>query len=277
MFDVVLPSVLFLCALAALGLFLKYEKRIKSAFEGEFRCQDAILAVMMIGFSVSIVALIPEQAVMFGFLLYFAIFLFELAHVFTEKWSFSIIAPAVFTGLYFFSWNTLFMNLFSTTTIVFSTALLSASFTQETKVKAKSIFSRKNVLSGLVLFVVLIVLADVTLVFGTNLMETAVRKIAQLGLPLLVIVPTFPSTGGYVGLGLGDILLSGLLGILTAKKMGRKTGILCILSISLTVLLGETIMLNFNTGGLPATILVVAGWLVALGMQRLHGPGGLWL
>jgi magnesium-transporting ATPase (P-type) len=232
---------------------------------------------MVIGFSVSAVALMPEEAVVFGFLLYFAIFLFKLAHVFTKKWCFSIIAPALFTGLYFFSWNTLFMNLFSTTTIVFSTALLSASFTREPRAKAKPIISRRNILSGLVLFVVLIVLADVTLVSGTNLMETAARKIEKLGLPLLVIVPTFPSTGSYVGLGLGDIFLSGLLGILAAKKMGRKAGVLCIFSISATVLLGETIMLNSNAGPLPATILVVAGWLAALGMRRLHYLGGLWL
>ena len=269
MFDVVLPSILCLCTSSTLGLFLKYENKIRSAFEGEFRCRDAILAVMMIGLSVIMVAVMPEQAVIFVFVLCFGALLFKLSRVFTERLCFSIITPALFIGLYFSSWNALFMNLFSTTAAVFSTVLLGGLFTRETKAKPKLVPSPRHFLSGLALYLILIVLADITLVFGTGFMETAARKIAKLQLPLLVIVPTFPSMGGHAVLGLGDIFLSGLLGILTAKKMGRKPAILCILSISATVLVGETIMLNLNTGGLPATILVAAGWSAAFGMQRL--------
>jgi hypothetical protein len=270
-FDVVLPSVLFICASAALSCFLKYEKRTESAIKGEFRCRDAVLIVVLIGLTVSIIAVLPENVVMFGFLCYFAIALFQLAQAFVGKWYLSILSPASFTALYFLTWNRLFMNLVAIATVVFATPLLSAQFSRETKVKIHDpIFGRRKIFSSLVFFVVLIVLADVTLVFGTNLMETAARKIVELQLPLFVILPTFPSAGSHMGLGLGDIFLSGLLGILTAKKMGRKAGILSILSITATFLLGETIMLNFNVSSFPATILVVLGWLVAIGMERLH-------
>jgi hypothetical protein len=91
MFDVVLPSVLFLCASATLALFLKCEKRIRSALEGEFRCRDAVLIVIAIGFAVTITALFPEQAVMFGFLFYLAIDRSTAAYgrflSFSELWS----------------------------------------------------------------------------------------------------------------------------------------------------------------------------------------------
>ena len=83
---------------------------------------------------------------------------------------------------------------------------------------------------------------------------------------LFVIVPTFPSTGLAV-LGLGDIFLSGLLSIQTAKKYGKKFGILSVVSVTVALLLGPTIIrLNNNVTSFPATVFVVSGWLTAVGL-----------
>jgi hypothetical protein len=261
---------LFICATAALALYPKCEETVESTFKnGEriFTRRHAILTVAGISSVVSLIALIPEKATMLAFLLCFAMFL--LARALSKKWLLSIVVPTVFIMLYLFSWNTLFLNLFSTITVVFSTAIFGASLALDTEVKDEAVLNRGNILSGVVLFVALIVLADVTLVFGTNLMMTAATKIEKLQLPLQVIVPTFPSTGGIAHMGLGDILISGLLAILTANKWGMKSGILCVASISATIMLGTTVLINCNVGMFPATILVVVGWLAGTGMRAL--------
>ncbi|MEM2913815.1 MAG: hypothetical protein QXH91_00225 [Candidatus Bathyarchaeia archaeon] len=272
LFDVVVPLIIFLCASIALGLFLKYEKKFNSVTEGkrQFSRRDAVSIVLVICFAATAVALIPENLLIFCFLLYFAIVLFILAHVFTDNWRVSILAPTVFIVLYLFYWNPFIMNLFSIFIVVVVTSLLGSFFTQETETEAKSILNREKISKAMLLFAVLIVLVDLILVWGTNIMEIAARKVIELQLPMLVIIPMFPFFHGYNVLGLGDIFLSGLLGIMTAQKMGARFGMLSISLISTTVFLGETVLLNYYDQPFPCTVLIVSGWLMALGIKRLH-------
>jgi hypothetical protein len=110
---------------------------------------------------------------------------------------------------------------------------------------------------------------DVIHVFVTGFMKQAAIEAIELELPVMLILPGFPS-GTLIGLGLGDLFLAGLLAIQTAKKLGQKAGILVATMNGVAMFIFEAIA--FNTGFaefFPATVVVVAGWLASLGIIHL--------
>jgi len=108
---------------------------------------------------------------------------------------------------------------------------------------------------------------DVIQVFGTKLMITSTMKIVALKLPLMIILPTFPSQG-QIGIGLGDIFLAILLSLQTYQKLGRNLGLTCSVSVSLMFLILEAVQLNFRLQFFPATVAVVVGWLATVCLSK---------
>jgi len=56
------------------------------------------------------------------------------------------------------------------------------------------------------------------------------------------------------------------------QKYGRKFAFASIVSIAIVFLLLQTILLNTGVQSFPATVLVISGWLTALGAKHLYKP-----
>jgi hypothetical protein len=85
------------------------------------------------------------------------------------------------------------------------------------------------------------------------------------------MVSTYPFKAVMI-LGLGDIFLSGLLAIQTALKHGRKAGILTAATISVAMFVYEVFLFNMAFKWVryfPATVIVIIGWIAAIGIIRL--------
>ena len=83
-FDVAMPLMLFLVTLAALLLSKRVEGKLKSTLqEREFRTRDAILLVVMISVAVSIVAFVPQMALIALFMFSYASLLFTFSYLFS--------------------------------------------------------------------------------------------------------------------------------------------------------------------------------------------------
>jgi hypothetical protein len=78
-----------------------------------------------------------------------------------------------------------------------------------------------------------------------------------------------PSFHTLLGLGLGDLFLTGLLSIQTAKKYGRQVALMSVLSIAIVFGIVEAFMLTyFPEQALPATVMIFGGWLIAMSIDQ---------
>jgi presenilin-like A22 family membrane protease len=261
MFDVVLPSIITIIAAATVLLYAKVEKKIKSAFEEkEFGVRDIVFLVIGMGVMVTIIALvpllIPQQAIRALFLVAYSFILFLFTYVVTEKWYFALLPSAVFVALYLSPyWNLLLLNIFAIIFAVLITVYLG------------SMFSWKTV----IVFATLITVMDFIQVFGTGFMGASAENLLNLELPIMLIVPPFPvNTSGFLGLGLGDIFLTGLLAIQTAQKYGRNAGFISAVAVGFAFFVFEFIIFSYQyTGFFPATLVVMGGWLLGFGGNLL--------
>jgi presenilin-like A22 family membrane protease len=257
MFDVVLPSIISIIAAATVLLYAKVEKKIKSAFEEkEFRVSDAVFLVIGMGVMVTIIVLVPQQAILALFLVAYSFVLFLFTYVVTEKWYFALLPSAVFVALYLSPyWNLLLLDVFA---IIFA-ALVT--------VYLGGMFSWKTVM----VFAALITVMDFIQVFGTGCMGASAEKLLDLELPIMLLVPTFPvKISGLLGLGLGDVFLTGLLAIQTAQKYGRNAGLISAVAVGFAFFVFEFIVFSYDyTGFVPATLVVMGGWLLGLGGNLL--------
>jgi len=255
-FDVLLPSVLFMIMLATLFFYFKCEKKIGSFFkEMKLRYYHAIFLVVATSIVVSVLVFIPEEAIRVLFLCVYFLGFFLFTYLFVPKWYFAVLTPALFTVLYRFYWNLFTFNLFAIVLAIFVSVYLGSLFTWKTTAA----------------FVVLITIMDIVHVLITKYtVESAEKLVEVLRLPVMIIVPTFPSVGLFIGLGLGDVFLAGLLSIQTAQKYGRKFGLASITAIAAVFLILHTVLLNYYVGAFPATILVISGWVTALAARYLY-------
>jgi len=266
-FDVSLSLALFLITVAALFLYTKFGEKVKSLLGGkEFTTRDTVLLVAMMGIMITVlgwtIIQIPEMAIMVLFLYAYSMILFLFTYLVIPKWYLAVLAPALFVALFIlfrdtYLWTPYLMNLFA---IIFAICI---------SVYMGGLFSWKTT----TLFVVLLTLMDIVQVLITGFMVEASEKMIALQLPVMIIVPTFPSRdisiSGLVGLGLGDIFLTGLLCIQTMQKYGKKFGLVSVGAIAIVFLLLETILINYNVGFFPATVFIISGWLTALGARQL--------
>lgn len=256
-FDVLLPSVLFLTMLATLFLYFRYEKRIGSVFkEVKLRYYHAILLVVAMSIMVGVFVSIPGEAIRILYLSVYSLGFFLFTYLVVSKWYLAFITPALFIALYFSPyWNLFALNLFAIVFAIFVSVYLGILFTWKTTA----------------VFVILLTIMDIVHVLITGyIVESAERLVGELRLPVVIIVPTFPSEGLFIALGLGDIFLAGLLSIQTARKYGKKFGLASIVAIATVFLVLNTVLLNYYPQAFPATILVISGWLTALAARHLY-------
>jgi len=256
LFDIVLPSVISIIAIAMVCLYARLETKISSVFdalgrEKKFRIRDSVLLVIAMGVMVTLIVFIPQQAIQVMFLISYSFVLFLFAYIAVEKWFFALLPPIVFVTLYFSPlWNIVFLNVFAILFAVFISLYLGGLFSWNT----------------ILVFAGLITIMDIIQVFATGFMGSAAGKFIELRLPVLIQVPTFPRQGAIL-LGLGDIFLTGLLAIQMTVKYGRKAGVISAISVGFAFFLFEIGILNFEFAGFfPATIVVVFGWLAAFGI-----------
>ncbi len=136
-----------------------------------------------------------------------------------------------------------------------------------------SLFSWKTVL----LFAVLLTVADIILVLVTGTMIDAAEQFTGLGLPVLVYLPNVPfvfspeGTLLFRGLGLGDFFFAGILALQTVKKFGKQAGYAALVAMTISFAIFEAFLpevLNFlepllqrEVGGFPGTLMIILGWV----------------
>ncbi len=254
-FDIVLPSIVSLVSIAIIFLYPRFEARMKPLLEEkEFRIRDAILLVVGMAIMVTIIALVPQQAILILFLAAYSFVLFLLTFITVEKWYLALLPPVVFVASYFSGlWGIELANIFALAFAILVSLYLG------------SFFSWVTVL----VFAGLITVMDVIQVFVTGFMGSAAVKFIDLQLPVLIQVSTFP-IDGVIFLGLGDIFLAGLLVIQTMQKYGRKVAILSAVTIGLGFFLFESaVFYSGHDQPFPATLVVIGGWIIGLGMNLL--------
>ena len=256
-FDVLLPSVLFLTMLATLFLYFKYKKRIGFVFkEVKLSYYHAILLVVAMSIMLGVLVLIPGEAIRILYLSVYFLGFFLFTYLVVPKWYLAFVTPVLFIAFYFSPyWNLFTFNLFALLFAMFVSVYLGSLFTWKTTA----------------VFVVLLTVMDIVHVLITGyIVESAERLVGELSLPVVIIIPTFPSEGLFIALGLGDIFLAGLLSIQTAQKYGKKFAFASITAIAIVFLMLQTVLLNYFDQAFPATVLVISGWLTALAARHLY-------
>jgi len=253
-FDVLLPSIVFVAITTSIFLQRKLERTIFSLLEEKkIGIRDVVLIVAWMGIAVTAVVFIPSEAVQILFLAAFSYMLFSFTYITLKKWYIAAFPPAIFLLSYFFYWNLIVFNIF---VLIFSVIVT---------VYASGLFSWKTVW----IFAALLTAMDVIQVFITGFMGQSATKMIELKLPVLLMLPTYPS-GLTIGLGVGDLFLAGLLSIHTAAKHGVKAGILTAVMNSLAMFIFEMALLNTMFARFfPATLVVIAGSIAGLGTMHL--------
>jgi len=204
---------------------------------------------------VTILVFVPERAMMIFFLFAYSTILFLFTYLLAPKWYLAVPIPVLFITLYLSPyWNIYLFNFFA---IIFAVCI---------SVYMGSLFTWKTTAA----FVALLTIMDVIQVLITGYMVTSAKKSLELGLPVAIILPTFPYQGWWTILGLGDVFLFGLLSIQTTRKYGRNFGLTSIVTITIVFLLLQTILFNYDVESFPATVLVISGWLTSLGARYLY-------
>ena len=253
-FDIALPSVLFLVITGSMFLQRRLAATVSSLLEErKLSPREVILTVAWMGVAVTAVVFIPGEAIQILFLAAYSYMLFSFAYIAIKRWLLAVFPPIIFLLSYFFCWNLFVFNLF---VVIFSMIIT---------VYASGLFSWRTVW----IFAVLLTVMDVIQVFFTGFMGQSATKMIELRLPVLLMLPTYPS-GLTIGLGLGDLFLAGLLSIHISTKCGVKAGILTAAMNSLAMFIFETALLNTMFARFfPATLVVIAGSAAGLGALRL--------
>jgi hypothetical protein len=266
--DILLPSVLFLIAVAIFFFYAKLEKKVDSLLGGhEFRIGHVVLLVAAIGVMVTILVFVPEKAMMVFFLFAYSTILFLFTYLLAPKWYLAVLTTALFIALYIMYKDTYLWNAYLPPYIPYLLNFFAIIFAICISVYMGSLFTWKTTAA----FVGLLTIMDVIQVLITGHMVTSGEKGIALGLPVAIILPTFPYESRII-LGLGDVFLFGLLTIQTTQKYGKKFGLASIVSITVVFLLLQTILLNTGVKSFPATVLVISGWLISLGARYLYKP-----
>jgi hypothetical protein len=270
-FDISLPVALSLITLAVLFVHTKLSGKVRSLVGGrQFTTRDVILLVVMMGVMVTVlgwtVITIPEMAIMVFFLFAYSMVLFLFTYLILPKYYVAVLPPAVFLALYLlfrdtYLWNVYmppytpyFLNLFATVFAICVSVYLGSLFTWKTTA----------------VFVALLTIMDVVQVLLTGFMVESGERMIGLQLPVVISLPSFPLQGYIIFLGLGDIFLSGLLVIQSTQRYGKRWGLATIVAIGVVFFLLETVLINSGIGPFPATVLVIAGWLTALGIRYVY-------
>jgi hypothetical protein len=223
----------------------------------EFRVQDAVLLVGLMSIMIYLVVFVRQITLilMTLFLFAYSMLLFIFTYLFSKnRWYIGILPPAVFILLYAFArdttaWVFYLSNIYGLVFAVLITLYMVGLFNWKTTA----------------IFGVLITVMDIILVLVTGTMVQAAEATRSLSLPVMVSVPLIPliTTGEGVlmlSLGLGDFFFSGLLGIQTLKKYGRRFAIFSAVGITVSFFVFEVVLLNYLQRPFPGTLMIVCGW-----------------
>lgn len=171
------------------------------------------------------------------------------------RWYLAVLPPVLFVFLFFIYgpspfWFPVMMNASGVVIAIVITLYLSSLLTWKVTC----------------MFAALLTMMDIILVLFTGAMITAATHVAELGLPVLISLPTIPivvSAKGirYISLGIGDFFFAGTLATQTDKKLGRKTAIVSAATMAFSFGAFEIILLNTDFGAFPGTVMIVCGWL----------------
>jgi hypothetical protein len=206
------------------------------------------------GKTITVLVSIPEQSLLLLFTFAYVAILFLFTYLFVPKWYFAVAPPVIFIVLFLYFWNLYIFNFFA---ILFGVSI---------SIYVGKLFTWKTTAA----FVALLTIIDIIQVLVTRFMVASAEKLLKLGLPVGIILPTFPYAGGSTFLSLGDIFLMGLLVIQNTPKHGRKFGLTSIISIVIVFFLFQTTLLNSDIQDFPATVFVVSGWLTSLAARYLY-------
>jgi hypothetical protein len=181
-----------------------------------------------------------------------------------QKWYVAALSPALFLLLFFFFRETpiWFPYLLDVYGLIFAFLIV---IYLSTLFKWKTVFYFAGFLTGM----------DIILVWVTGTMVQAANAVSSLGLPVMVAFPTIPfiKVEGdilFLRLGLGDFFFAGILATQTLKKFGKKTGILSVLTMSISFGIFELLLLNPSPfQALPATLPIILGWLPTIAVKML--------
>lgn len=254
--DFLMPSILLVIVTLALLLYNRVEEKMRKVLDSrKLSVREIVLMVTLMGVMVTIATLMPDYAIQILFIVAYSYMLLVFAYILSGKLFLAIPPPLIFIAAYLLTNNVLVTN------------VLAAVFAIMIIIYLNFLFSLKMalILSALLTFM------DVIHVFWTGHMIEAASKMITLRLPIAIVLP------GIAALGLGDIFLSGLLSVQAALKYGRKVGFLTATTISLTLFLFEILIFNFEFGlhGFPATIIVLLGWLLGMGICIFQKKKGI--
>jgi len=266
-FDVFLPVTVFMVVSASVLIYPRSEGGLKTLLQGKLRPRDVIVLVGAMSAMITVVALIPAMAIQILFISSYSYIMFFFSYLMIRKWYLALFPPVVFLAAYAIS----YLVYPNTVVSLLITDILAVAFAVMMTVYMGVLFSWKTMW----IYATLLTVMDVIQVFGTGFMGQVAEKTIRLQLPVALILPAYPA-GGQIGLGLGDIVLSGLLAVQTASKYGRRAGILVAGTVSLAMFLFELASMNLvSFRYFPATLIVVAGWGAGMGatliLQRRAG------
>lgn len=267
-FDLTMPLTLLAVTFASMFLNPKIENKLKGVFEEtEFRVRDAVLLVGMMAVMISLIVIVRQLSTVLTVLFLFAysLLLYTFSYLLSNKrWYIGIIAPAVFILLYVFLrdsfiWTSYLSNVYGLIFAILITLYLAGLFNWKTTA----------------VFGVLITAMDIVLVLVTKTMVQAASAAASLSLPVLVSLPLVPliTTGTgllILELGLGDFFFAGLLAIQTYKKYGKRLAIASVVGMTISFSIFEALILTYNIGAFPGTLMIICGWVPFVLVQTLR-------
>jgi len=267
-FDITMPLTLMAVTFASVFLNPKVENKLKGAFEeSELRVRDAVLLVGLMAVMISLIVIVRQLSTVLTVLFLFAysLLLYTFGYLLANKrWYLGIIAPAVFILLYVFLrnsfiWTYYLSNVYGLVFAILITLYLAGLFNWKTTA----------------VFGVLITAMDIVLVLVTKTMVQAASATASLSLPVLVSLPLIPviSTGAgllILSLGLGDFFFAGLLAIQTYKKYGKRLAIASVVGMTISFSIFEALILTYNLGAFPGTLMIICGWVPFVLVQALR-------
>jgi presenilin-like A22 family membrane protease len=251
-FDVLLPVTVFIVVAASVLVYPRSERGLKTFLQGKLRPRDVVILVAVMGAMITVVALIPAMAIQILFISSYVYIMFFFAYLLTRRWYLALFPPVIFLAAYAIS----YLVYPNTVVSLLVTDVLAVAFSVMMTVYMGVLFSWKTMW----IYATLLTVMDVIQVFGTGFMGQVAEKTIRLQLPVALILPAYPA-GGQIGLGLGDIILSGLLAVQTALRYGRRAGILVAGTVCSAMFLFEVASMNLvSFRYFPATLIVVAGW-----------------
>ena len=105
---------LLLISIIVVFLYSKYEQKVNSLFDTKkIRIRDAVFMVILMGVMITIIAFIPQVALMILVLFANSLLLGLFSYVIAPKWYFALLTPILFIALYVFYWNIHLLNIFA--------------------------------------------------------------------------------------------------------------------------------------------------------------------